>query len=253
MTNITKSTVDSDQIKSIQLKPFTGLVKVILWLVTLVFLPQTLFLFLFALLIALFQGTTISQEIMLNEIPLLLTAMLFSPLITIPLLITATDENSWRTRFDFWSIKTIDQKTLLKWLVLGVIFWGATSLSELFLDFPLEPFMLKIKTANDSVLMLILTISTICIVAPIMEEIVFRGWLFRRISQTKLGNVGALLTTSLLFTLIHNQYEQGVTFIFVFSLGIFLGLIRYKSNNISYCIILHMFFNALGMTALFFI
>ena len=83
-------------------------------------------------------------------------------------------------------------------------------------------------------------------------ELIFRGWLFTKIAQTKLGKIGALIVTAMVFTIIHSQYEHNVTFIILLFFGLLLGYTRYKSNNINYAIAIHVLFNSLAIMALFF-
>jgi len=127
-----------------------------------------------------------------------------------------TGEKTWANRFDFWAVKTINRQQTIKWLLLATAFWGLSSLVGYFLNLPVEQFMLDIKVAIDSFAMLVLIITTVCIVIPIVEELVFRGWSFSKIAQTKLGNIGALLLTSVIFTVIHSQYENFVTLVIIF-------------------------------------
>ena len=139
----------------------------------------------------------------------------------------------------------------MKWLLAGFIFWAISSMIGAMMNLPVEQFMLDIKAASNSVGVIALVIVSICLVTPVMEELVFRGWLFRRIGQTKLGDIGALILTAIIFTVIHSQYEHNVSFIIMLAFGLLLGFIRYKSNNISYSIVTHMFFNSLAIVTLF--
>jgi len=79
----------------------------------------------------------------------------------------------------------------------------------------------------------------VVLLAPVMEELLFRGYLFKVLRQTWLKFVGTLFITSLLFTLIHaGQYGLGVlSILFVFSL--MLGIAREKSGSVLLPIILH--------------
>ena len=86
--------------------------------------------------------------------------------------------------------------------------------------------------------------------APIFEELVFRGFIFARLQRSVLGKSGALILTSLIFTLIHSQY-QGIELFALFTFAILLGLIRIKTNNIKYCILIHALNNTLSLMALY--
>ena len=54
-------------------------------------------------------------------------------------------------------------------------------------------------------------VATSVIAMPIMEEIVFRGFLYRGFSETRIGVVGAILITSVVWALIHiNKSPAGI-------------------------------------------
>jgi len=250
----TETTVSNTLSVEESITPSTGLLKTGLWTIALLFLPQIILSFAFGIFYGVQQGdnfTPESFEAWFATIPVLLTLSLISPLITLPLLMKATDAKDWSARFNFWSIKAVNRQKSIKWLVVGLVFWGLSSLIGEFLNIPVEQFMLDVKSANNSFTLLALILTAVCFVIPVMEELVFRGWMFSKISLTKLGNLGALIITSVIFTLVHSQYENGITLAMIFALGMLLGFVRFKSNNVSYSVLIHMLFNSLAMAALF--
>jgi uncharacterized protein len=81
------------------------------------------------------------------------------------------------------------------------------------------------------------------VLAPIAEEVVFRGVLFARICQTRLGKTGAIVIPAALFALLHLQYstlEMGLIAVD----GLFFGLARYQSRSLLVPILLHASGNA---------
>ena len=84
---------------------------------------------------------------------------------------------------------------------------------------------------------LILGIITTILIAPILEEFIFRGFLFSQLRIT-LGNWGAISLSSLAWTSLHFQYELKILFI-LFVLGLFLGFLRWKSNSLFLVMALH--------------
>lgn len=235
--------------------PQSNLFKIALWLAAILFVPQLLLSLGFGIYYGIVQGENFAFDTFdgwFMSIPVLLTLMLLSPLPTIPLLIKATEGKKGAKYMDFWSVKHVNNEVLVKWLLAGLVFWLVLSLLDQLISLPIEPFMLEIKAANDSLTMTILIIMTICLVAPVIEELVFRGWLYSKLAQTKLGNIGALMLSAMLFTAVHTQYEHSVTLVMIFFLGLFLGYVRYKSNNISYSIAIHILFNSLSTLMLFF-
>jgi membrane protease YdiL (CAAX protease family) len=77
-----------------------------------------------------------------------------------------------------------------------------------------------------------------CVAAPMSEEFFARGFLYRGWSESFLGPAGAILLSSLVWTLLHLQYDW---FFLgeVFSIGLWLGYLRYRSNSTWLTVILH--------------
>lgn len=95
--------------------------------------------------------------------------------------------------------------------------------------------------------------------APIVEEILFRGIIYRTLRFFKLKWI-AIVISSASFGLIHvydswfNARYEDLWFIFVYmTIGFFLTLIYEKSGDILSPILLHMIYNAVAVLALFFI
>ena len=96
--------------------------------------------------------------------------------------------------------------------------------------------MIDIYNSTDYLLLLFIAV---VIAAPIFEEIIFRGFIFKGLESSPLGVVGAIIITSILFTLIHSgQYDLSVLAI-LFPLAVIIGLARYRSSGIYLPIYLH--------------
>ncbi len=81
--------------------------------------------------------------------------------------------------------------------------------------------------------------------APIVEEFLFRGFMFKGWMHSRIGVPGTILATSFLWTIIHIQYDlYGLAAIF--SLGILLGTVRYISKSIWAPIWIHFLNNVLA-------
>ena len=92
----------------------------------------------------------------------------------------------------------------------------------------------------------------IVLVAPIFEEVFFRGFLYKGLSNSILGVIGAILITNTMWTLLHVHYEPffiGVIFI----LGLVFGWARYKTGSILVPIFLHVVNNSLAIVQLYFV
>jgi membrane protease YdiL (CAAX protease family) len=77
-----------------------------------------------------------------------------------------------------------------------------------------------------------------CIAAPIMEEFVVRGFMFRGWSQSFLGPVGSIVLTSVLWAMIHTQYDWFGRFL-IFITGLTLGHFRWRSNSTWLTVMVH--------------
>jgi len=80
------------------------------------------------------------------------------------------------------------------------------------------------------------------VTAPISEEIIFRGFLMRGWSECKLGAIGALLLSSLIFGAIHLQYSVPGMAI-VCGLGLMFGAARLWSGSTVLSIVMHATWN----------
>ncbi len=96
---------------------------------------------------------------------------------------------------------------------------------------------------------------TLVVVAPIMEELIFRGWLYdklRRILNDGLSNtvsmVISILLVSVLFGILHMQWNVGVN---VFALSVILCGLREVTGTIYAGILVHMLKNGVAFYLLY--
>jgi len=106
---------------------------------------------------------------------------------------------------------------------------------------PAENFM-ELMTAKPHWLMIVATI----IMAPLMEESLFRGYLFQAIRHTPLGAVGAVLISSVLFTGMHAQQYTVYGMAQIFVLALVLGLARARSGSLLVLLLIHVTQNTLA-------
>jgi membrane protease YdiL (CAAX protease family) len=88
-----------------------------------------------------------------------------------------------------------------------------------------------------------------CIAGPIMEEFVIRGFMFRGWSQSFLGPVGAILLTSVLWGMMHTQYDWFWRFC-IFVMGLALGYFRWRSNSTWLTVMAHSAINTFFLFAM---
>jgi membrane protease YdiL (CAAX protease family) len=95
--------------------------------------------------------------------------------------------------------------------------------------------VLKSARADGALWLLVLAF---CVAAPISEELFARGFLYRGWSETFLRPAGAILLSSVVWTGLHLQYDW---FFLgeVFSIGLWLGYLRYRGGSTWLTIVLH--------------
>jgi membrane protease YdiL (CAAX protease family) len=95
--------------------------------------------------------------------------------------------------------------------------------------------VLKSARADGALWLLVIAFT---VAAPITEEFFARGFLYRGWSESFLGPVGAIILSSLVWTALHLQYDW---FFFgeVFSIGLLLGYLRYRSNSTWLTVVVH--------------
>lgn len=76
------------------------------------------------------------------------------------------------------------------------------------------------------------------VVAPIGEEIMFRGFLFRGWSASRLGGTGTIVLTAAIWAGIHVQYDWFGVFQ-VFCLGLLFGWVRWRSGSTVLTMLMH--------------
>jgi membrane protease YdiL (CAAX protease family) len=127
----------------------------------------------------------------------------------------------------------------LSLIPLQLMIWGyGWILGDAGFKAPTNPFMYF-----DNGIDLLVLLATIVILAPLIEEIFFRGYLFK-LFQDKLGDNPAIFLTAILFSAAHfNIYS----FPPILIMGGLMGWARKRSGSIIPSLVLHMVNN---MTAL---
>ena len=99
-------------------------------------------------------------------------------------------------------------------------------------------FMVDVLKSARAAGALWLLIVAFCVVAPITEEFLTRGFLYRGWSESFLRPAGAIVLSSLVWNAMRLQYDW---FFFgeIFCIGVLFGYLRYRSNSIWLTVILH--------------
>jgi hypothetical protein len=137
--------------------------------------------------------------------------------------------------------------TFLEWFVLYVLKAG-------FIPDQLAVYFVKMTFADP--FYFALTILTIVILTPLVEETLFRGFL-QSFIRRHLGSKQAILITATCFALFHYSPEQGFANIPIvgtlFGLALFLGFLYEKQRSLLASISLHALFNGISIINLYFL
>lgn len=90
----------------------------------------------------------------------------------------------------------------------------------------------------------IIMILTVAVIAPIYEEVVFRGILLKGMAS-KINPKLALVISALFFALVHMNIPQGIN---AFLLGLLIGAIYINRGSIYLCIFAHFVNNSVGIS-----
>jgi Predicted metal-dependent membrane protease len=89
----------------------------------------------------------------------------------------------------------------------------------------------------------VLKVINIAIITPIVEEVVFRGFIFSRLRKA-MNPVAAAAISGVMFGLVHGNI---IAFVYATVLGIFMALVMEKYNSILPAILCHMVFNGTNL------
>ncbi len=137
---------------------------------------------------------------------------------------------------DYLGLHPFHWRQGLLWLIVLGLF---VFLSELLYQYigrdAIPDFMQQAYASADNKIFLLITV---ILLAPVFEELLFRGFLYAGFSPTPLGVSGSIILTALLWAVIHFQYAwQEMVMVFIF--GLILGIARWRSRSILLPIFLH--------------
>lgn len=143
-----------------------------------------------------------------------------------------------------WTDLLMAPLALIASLLLAVIFMALASLLPSFN--PAEPQNLgltELLTPTERLFGFL----AFAILAPVAEELIFRGWIYAKL-RAHFRLVPSLLLTSLAFALVHGQLNVGVA---VFAMSLIACLLRESTGTIYAPILLHFLKNSLAFYLLF--
>ena len=144
---------------------------------------------------------------------------------------------------EYLCLVPVGGRTALIWFAFLALVLIGSDLLTYSLDRPIVPeVMVELYRTSHFVA---LPWFAVVIAGPIFEEVFFRGFMFRGIEASALGNGGAILITAFTWAAMHIQYDAyGLATVFV--LGLLLGLARAVTGSLYLTTAMHMVTNAIA-------
>jgi membrane protease YdiL (CAAX protease family) len=174
--------------------------------------------------------------------PLVALATLILNPVQIAVLVAAARRTGTTAR-DYFALVRFRGRDLAIGLIAGAAIAAAIAAYAAATGRPLvSPFQIETYATTPSIGWLIVLAFAIIIVAPLGEEIVFRGFLFRGLVPEGRNPVLPVLAISLVWTLLHVQYDWfGLAQVFL--LGLLFGWMRWQSGSTTLTFVLHALVN----------
>jgi len=141
---------------------------------------------------------------------------------------------------EYLALRPVSGRELLRW---GFYLVGLILLSDLItlsLERPLVPDVM-VEMYKSTTFRPLFWLA-IVVAAPLAEEPLFRGFMFRGMAESRLGVGGTIVLTSFLWSMLHLQYDwYGIVSVFV--IGLLLGWVRHRTGSLYAPMALHGFSN----------
>ncbi len=179
---------------------------------------------------------------MLKDGPLISITTIASATVQVGMLALAAKLAHWPAGEYLGLLRPATRPALITIAILVVFLLGYDGLTYLLGRDIVTPFQVDTyRSARDSGSLPLLWL-TFVIVAPVAEEIMFRGFLFRGWVRSERNAIPAILVISALFAAIHVQYDWfGI--LQVFFIGLLLAIARWRSGSTLLTIVMHVLAN----------
>jgi hypothetical protein len=179
---------------------------------------------------------------MLKDGPLISITTIASATVQVGMLALAAKLAHWPAGEYLGLVRPATRPALIAIAVFIVFLLGYDALTYLIGRDIVTPFQVDTyRTARDGGTLPLLWL-TFVLVAPIAEEIMFRGFLFRGWARSERSAIPAIVVISLLFAAIHVQYDWfGI--LQVFFIGLLLAVARWRTGSTLVTILMHVLAN----------
>lgn len=171
-----------------------------------------------------------------------LGTLVATPVVVGLVVLSALARRGMRVR-DYLGLRWVGRGRLIRWCLVLLGFAVLADLTTVWLGRPVVPEVMLEAYRSAGWTPLLWVAVVVC--APIGEEMFFRGFLFMGWMHSPLGGWGTVVSTSLIWALIHQQYDLfGMGLIFV--VGLLLGYSRLRTGSIYPAIVMHALMNLLA-------
>lgn len=201
------------------------------------------------------QGWTNVYAIIISGIGLFLYFFAL-PKISQNIVLGAYALKGWKAKFQDFFI------ACMSWVLSYPLVVAVGQIVAIFLLFtyqnvePEQVAVKQIKTASTSTPLLVILVLCVIFVVPMIEELLFRGFLQNWLKKF-MGQWKAVALTSFIFALFHFSPSQGMgnieLLISLFVLSCFLGFVYERQKSLWAPICLHAIFNAVSIMLIFYV
>ncbi|UTF61302.1 CPBP family intramembrane glutamic endopeptidase [Gilvimarinus sp. DA14] len=166
--------------------------------------------------------------------------------VLVPLVIVASNfpEQHWSQTL---ALRPVAFKFMARWLGVWGVFQVLCVILHQWVDIPVDDFIAQMAGSKNLLMSFV-----IIFLAPVLEELVFRGYLFKAWRRSWLGFSGTLLLTSTLFVLLHVGQYHPLVLLQLFVLALMLGVARERTGSVITPWLIHTVNNTFAVIALVF-
>ncbi len=133
---------------------------------------------------------------------------------------------------------------LLGWVALACVLLQLADLATV--EFGRSPVPPVMETIIETTRYTTLLWFALVIAAPVFEEVLFRGFLYEGLRRTAIGAGGAIVVTTLLWTVLHVAQYDLYFLTLIALIGILLGIARERTGSLYVPLAIHAVNNLLG-------
>jgi membrane protease YdiL (CAAX protease family) len=190
-----------------------------------------------------------------SHLPQLMLILPIGHLAMLGVVVAALRSHGWSLR-DYFALTPLRGRDIGRGVLLGLLGYVllGTSLVVAALILQAMGYPLTAPAAGQlqqsKLITLIAIWSTMVVAAPITEEFLFRGLLYRGLAESRLGVAGALVITSVVFGLVHYPGFGWPRVIATGLIGLLFGWLRWRNDSIGVSIVAHTTLNVIAASLL---